>query len=328
MVMHESVSGNYDPTPKAYVNPSLTGYTMAPERQAELATAVGDKFRGTTSKELLQTPMSIEERLLLDSMYRFIDYCIANRITTKNTENSSVRISRAISTNLRSFELPDQDIDDLRQEARLATIIQLRRFDPERAGQPTTVLPLAISSRLQSNGARALSRGTVGHKGRGANIGSLSDVRRSVLSASSEGGWSDDLQQMYSHPYYIDHVPLLFEPEPEEAYDEYGTRYTIPEFQPIVPEQDIADPQPFALVNEADLADKLDRFFAVADKYITLTDKQIELLRMRYEEALGYRKIGERNGYSHQAAQQNHDKIIEKIATVPALMEALRDLVT
>ena len=331
--MRESSHPAYDPTPEAYLKVGLMPQPT-PALLSELGNNIAQRFVGASDTEVREAICSDDERTALEGILRFIDHCLPQKVDEYRVRAKyrNIRLSRSIGQNLLEFNLPDLDINDLTQEARLAALYRLRRHDPGRSKSVLTFMPLVIASNLVHKAIDSISRGTRGQGGQlgpeHEGFGSLKTRKQIALARSSEGGYSDALTTVYQHPNFIHHEPLLF--EPEEPYDDYAARFLPQDDQPIAPITDRADQRVAGMFNEAETSHDLSRVFAVSDQWLQrpLTEKQKLILKLRYEEDMTFEEIASIIGYSRQNAEQLHATVMKRLKSSPMVMRLLYELPT
>ena len=300
------------------------------EERQTIARNVAETYKNMADRDKRNSPMAEDERSLLENSLLFVDYCLPKESPTGKAKSLSVRRCLAVGINI--LELCDEsqiDADDLRQEARLATIRALRSYNPGHSSESgdmsiLTLIPHTIRSRLSLVGSQALifglkSSGGLKVPSRQDDIGAsypLSAVARNVFSSLLEGGHSDAFTELLGHRSYKQVVPL----EVSESGMVIDQEHEVS----LLAEDELPDS-----VKDSDLPPDFDTLLELFRKYgINVTESTEAVLRDHFVNNLTYKVIGESEAVpiSQQALGERVRRLLGAIRRNDSLMNKLRDL--
>lgn len=299
-----------------------TGYYYPPLSIEELekhAQNIAAEFEDASNLDINTRPLNDEERFVASSILRFIDTYLPQE-NTKPRKAGNIRLKRVcrnIGSDILSFGFAEFELDDLRQEARLASIVQLRRYDPERGANPLTLLAHAITTQTVRFGGRALSHGMGASHARGFTTGHrpFVHVKGEAFLSKSEGGYSDRFEELKAHPYYKIVEPLFGEPD--------ETHGMTPD-TPMELAHDQSDASALDGFENAERGRGLENVLSILESTgVRLTPMRKKMLEQRYVEGLSVREIAKQNGRTIRTTHQTLQIILDKIKESPEAMKEL-----
>ncbi len=319
------------PTPEAYLKSGLEA-VLPPEELRQNILNISSKFRGANKEEIYTSPCVEEERIALESILKFIDMCLPRKEGEYGSRatNPYVRYCKAVAMEILDFGFTDVDLEDIRQEVRIATLFTLRRRNPKNKTSPLSAVVGAIGSKITRVGAQALNYGFA--TSRSPTIEDhYSVLRNRAFSSSSEFGMSDHFDKLNNHPYHVSTEPLEYVPENLEDEEKDRVSIRLPtDFQPLVPDHDKVDCRDITLQEDVDNLEQqtLERIFSTIEltSMVFLSDKEKQILRLYYQDSLTFEQIGIEFKVKRQRIHQIYKKALAKIQTSPGAMAALEDL--
>jgi hypothetical protein len=301
---------------------------LPPKKLYELSEDIGGQYETAEQYELVQRACSDEERLVLESLLRYIDYCLPNQPGFPRGKRATriTRISTAMGMDVLGQNFATLDTDDMQQHARLATLLQLRKFDSKKGTNPLAPIAYAIVNSIRSNAGKAATGGISysqeGKKPTTKSERGISRLRDEMFVSSAEEGWSDRLHELHQHSEFCTTEPLRF--EPDELKEDYGEDSLLKATRPLVPVAEADFATEFGVPDEVERTSTLDRFFTTMERTpVTFTLLEKRVLRMRFEQEMTFEKIGQALDTTPQAPFHTMANAIKKVRAYP---EALRDL--
>lgn len=319
-------------TPEAYLKPVLPESKLLPKDELQRrCVEIAERFRGLGHPEITSYPMTDDEKLVLTSLLKFVDYCMPIRARGFRGRSASplVRKCIAASINVMGMDFADLDIEDLRQNSRLAVIGKIRRYDPDRSPSPLTTVPFGIHNAIVRSAGKSVAYG-FGTRSRGSRAQNrtsdamISRLRNEVFFYHIENGWSEHLEELHNQPEYKETQPLQSVHESPE--DEYEERVLPLDDRPTVPRQDMVLPS-VDVVMEVEAKTRLDRAIDLVEQCgVNLSERDKMVLRLRYERDMTLEAVGERVNVTSQRVSQIIDRIFGRIRENPFAVVALHDL--
>lgn len=266
-----------------------------------------------------------EESLALVSLLKWIDLHLPfSNEKRRYASNQLVRLSRSRSSDILERS-PEVTIEDLQQEARLATIIGLRRYNPELSLKLMAVISIAITSNLQIFGSKILSGGFANSSSnKKAVIASdlnLIDCINAVSRSSYDHGWSDSFSVLVDHPQFNAKAPVSLDASNKEETELMGDIYKqIP--------YDIEDTTTIDDFNAVESMNaNLDTIFKLPEfDSLGITARQKMHLRLHFEQGLSYPQIAvlHKPPITRQGVYGSIQAAIIKLRTIKPSLQLLR----
>ncbi len=306
-------------SPESYLKPGLSAI-LAPDELLRLSIENAAQHEMTQVNQNQEAALTEDEKIALTSVLRFIDMCLPDRPDSPRPRRRThiARICVAMGRDILEHGFSDIDLEDLRQEARIAAARQMRKYDLDKSPSPLTHIPHAIASRMAAFSGRSLTFGLGQVKGYKNGFPLLSRLRNTAFISNTESGMSDRFQTLSNDPRFVRTEPLTYVPDQLDDRSSNNTLNTG--YEPTVPEHDAAD--------MADADTTLDKIFNLLDRTLAggITAKHKQVLRMHYELGMTLNAISDHLGCSVQNVQVMEKRAIKRIQKSPAAKAALQEL--
>lgn len=291
------------------------------------AAITGNHFSDRTPKEKREDPLLPEEKTTIEGILKFIDHCLPSDAPRNRAVVATVRRSRNIALSVLAVCATSEiDLDDMRQEARLAVIRTARNFSPNRSGQHKssilTLLPYGITNHIREVGGRAIRGGFISDPSitsRPPVLRPVSDVARTSFDKPVEADYSDKLHELYTHPDFFRKLDIGYIGISEADTEEWHSPFSNPTSEPRTPDQDSP--------GYIDEDPGLDRILSILENQgVELDDQTRRFMQLRYIEGYSLNEIAEmqEESMTWQAVERVFRNMLTTIRATPGLMEKLQ----
>ncbi|HEY4963720.1 MAG TPA: hypothetical protein VIH90_03435 [Candidatus Saccharimonadales bacterium] len=292
---------------------------LSREASAAYADVIGNTYAGMSNEEKLETIMSEEEQLLMEGVLKFVDYCLAKRGWTGTNTARSISRARATTRGILSYcREAEVDVDDLTQEARLATIRAVRNYDSSKGSKwPASVfaiIPRSILWRITAVGADAHRSGLKGGTGIKGVGDELHRTTQNAFINSLEGGWSDKITALNDHPGFLERVDLDFD---DKVTPESLVHEDSPDQHPVDVEAAKLSPE-----------ERFDKFLGLIAEHVSfIRPRTLEFFKLHHLMGLSPQEIADMQEppISRQAVNESILKGYALVRASRLASEALKD---